>query len=51
MDALRSYRRVAEILGEVGLEPSEELRGLEDDSYAERPRVHTHLDSFDPAPD
>lgn len=50
VDALRAYHKVAEILAEVGLEPSEELRGLEDDIYAERPRVHTHLDSLGSMP-
>jgi DNA-binding SARP family transcriptional activator len=50
VDALRSYHNVSAILAEVGLEPSEELRALEDDIHSERPRVHTHLDTVGPRP-
>jgi DNA-binding SARP family transcriptional activator len=43
VDALRAYRRVESLLGEVGLEPSRELRDLEQRILVEGPDVRAHL--------
>jgi DNA-binding SARP family transcriptional activator len=45
--ALRAFHKVGEILGEVGLEPSEELRELEDDIISERRPAHMHPPGID----
>ena len=42
VDAVRAFRRLREILGEVGLEPSEEIRELEDAILSDGPHPHVH---------
>lgn len=43
VDAVRAYRRLGEILGEVGLEPSSDLRELEQQILVEAPEFRARL--------
>lgn len=43
VEALRACRRLREVLGEVGLEPTEEMRRLEDEVISENPNVRPRL--------
>lgn len=45
VEALRAYRRIAELLAETGLEPSEDLRDLEGQILMDNSRVEAHLAS------
>lgn len=43
VEALRAYQRLCGILAEAGLEPSQDLRELEQDVLMEVPRLRAHL--------
>ena len=43
VEAIRAYRRLEGLLAEVGLEPSREIRDLEQQILVEAPGVGAHL--------
>jgi DNA-binding SARP family transcriptional activator len=47
VEALRAYRRLAELLAETGLEPSQDLRDLESQVIEEHPSVAPQMGSVD----